>query len=56
VIAQAALANSPDVLRHHLELGADRRVVRGISFGHDDVQHPPSGLRTTRAPLDEVLP
>jgi nitroreductase len=53
-IAQAAVASWPDILRTHLNIAEDRRVVCGISFGHEDRQHPANGYRTTRAPLGEV--
>ncbi|GAB7543093.1 nitroreductase [Cupriavidus sp. 8B] len=54
-IAQAALASYPDILRKHLDVGADRRIVCGISFGYEDFQHPANGFRTSRAPMDEVV-
>jgi nitroreductase len=54
-IAQAALASWPDVLRRHLDIGTDRRIVCGVSFGYEDAAHPANGFRTTRAPLDEVV-
>ncbi|HZN86940.1 MAG TPA: nitroreductase [Burkholderiales bacterium] len=54
-IAQAALASYPDILREHLEIAADRRIVCGISFGFEDTHHPANGFRTSRAPLDEAV-
>jgi nitroreductase len=54
-IAQAALARRSDVVRDHLKLADDRRVVCGISFGyakHDDVIN---SYRTSRAPLTEAV-
>jgi nitroreductase len=54
-IAQAALASYPDILRRHLEIAAERRIVCGISFGREDTQHPANGFRLSRAPLDEVV-
>ena len=54
-IAQAALASWPDILRRHLTLPEDRRVVCGISFGWEDTEHPANHYRTTRAPLEEVV-
>lgn len=53
-IAQAALASWPDVLRKHADIGDDRRIVCGISFGYEDARHPANNFRTTRAPLQEV--
>jgi nitroreductase len=54
-IAQAALARRSDVVRDHLKLPDDRRVVCGISFGyarHDDIIN---SYRTSRAPLAEAV-
>lgn len=54
-IAQAAVASWPDILREHLAIPADRRIVCGISFGFADERDPANRFRTTRAPLDEVV-
>ncbi len=54
-IAQAALASWPDVLRKHIDLSTERRIVCGVSFGFCDTKHPANGFRTTRAALDEVI-
>lgn len=50
-IPQAALAGHSDVIREHLGIGADRRVVCGISFGYPDKAHQANSYRTTRADL-----
>lgn len=54
-ISQAALAKRPSIARAHFGLGADRRVVCGISFGYADVEHPANGFRTTRAALADAV-
>ncbi|RZI78306.1 MAG: nitroreductase [Variovorax sp.] len=54
-VAQAALASWPDVLRKHLEIGRDKQIVCGISFGYEDTAHPANGFRTTRAPVSETV-
>lgn len=54
-IAQAALASWPDILRAHLNIGQDRRIVCGIAFGYEDAQHPANSYRTRRAPLEELV-
>lgn len=54
-IAQAALASWPDILRQHLDIPLERRIVCGISIGFEDSEHPANAFRTTRAPLEEVL-
>ena len=53
-IAQAAIASWPDLLRKHVDIADDRRIVCGISFGFEDAEHPANSFRTTRAPVDEV--
>ncbi|MEH2510901.1 nitroreductase [Nitrobacteraceae bacterium AZCC 1564] len=54
-IAQAALAGHSDVIREHLGIGADRRVVCGISFGYPDNDHPANSYRTRRATIPEAV-
>ncbi len=53
--AQAALAGLSPVLHDALEIGEDRDVVCGISFGHPDPDHPTNTYRTSRAPLSETV-
>jgi nitroreductase len=54
-IAQAALARRSDVVREHLKLPSDRRVVCGISFGYPAHDHVINSYRTSRAPLSEAV-
>lgn len=54
-VAQASLAMYPEVLREVLGIGADRRVVCGISFGFEDRAHPANSYRTRRAELSETV-
>lgn len=51
---QAALAMRSPFLRDWFDLPDSRRVVCAIAFGYEDPEHP-SVIRTTRAPLDEVV-
>jgi nitroreductase len=53
-VPQAALAFHAEVVRKHFGLGADRRVVCGISFGYPDRDARINSYRTTRADLPEV--
>jgi nitroreductase len=53
-IAQAALATHPRVLRDFFGIGADRRIVCGVSFGYEDEAHPANRFRTRRAPTAGV--
>ena len=53
-IAQAALAHQSGLIRRHFNLGDDRRVVCGISFGFPDHAHPINSYRTSRAAIEEA--
>lgn len=53
-VPQAALAGYSEVVRTHLGVGDDRRVVCGISFGYADEAHPANSYRTSRAALAEA--
>lgn len=53
-IAQAALATHPAVVRGFFGIGAERRIVCGMSFGYEDAQHPANKFRTRRAKKEEV--
>lgn len=53
-IPQAALAGQSDLVRKHLGLADDRRVVCGISFGYSDEAHLANSYRTNRATIPEA--
>lgn len=53
-IAQAALATHPKVVREFFGIGAERRIVCGMSFGYEDARHPANKFRTRRAKKEEV--
>lgn len=53
-IAQAALAAHPKFMRGFFGIGEDRRIVCGMSFGYEDLQHPANRFRTRRAARAEV--
>ena len=54
-IAQAAVAQYPDVLRRELDLADNQLVVCGISFGYEDRDHPVNQHRTRRALASEIV-
>jgi nitroreductase len=54
VIAQAALAHQSGLIRRHFNLGEDRRVVCGISFGFADRDHRINSYRTSRASIADA--
>ena len=53
-VPQAALAFHSDIVRKHFDLGDDRKVVCGISFGYADTAHKANNYRTNRAKLSDV--
>jgi nitroreductase len=53
-IAQAALATHPKVVREFFNVGPERRIVCGMSFGYEDAAHPANKFRTRRAKTEEV--
>jgi nitroreductase len=53
-IPQAALAGYSNIIRQHFQLGDDRRVVCGISFGFPDRDHAANSYRTNRAAVKDV--
>src|ERR1700754_780683 len=54
-IPQAALARHSGLIRRHFNLGDDRRVVCGISFGYPDSTHKANSYRTSRAALADTI-
>jgi nitroreductase len=54
-IPQAALARHSGLIRRHFDLGDDRRVVCGISFGYADHEHKVNSYRTSRAGIADTV-
>jgi len=54
-IPQAALAHYSPFVRQYFNLGQDRQIVCGISFGYEDAGHAANQFRTGRADLDEAV-
>ena len=54
-IAQAALAQQASFIHRFFDIGPDRLVVCGISFGFADEAHAANSFRTTRASIDEAV-
>jgi nitroreductase len=53
--AQGALGLYPAIVRRHLDLPADHRLLFGISFGYEDAAHPANAARTDRLALDAAV-
>jgi nitroreductase len=54
-VPQAAPAGYASMIRAHLGVGDDRRVVCAISFGYADDSHLANGYRTTRAAVEDAV-
>jgi nitroreductase len=54
-IPQAALARHSGLIRRHFNLGDDRKVVCGISFGFADTAHKVNSYRTSRASVADTV-
>ena len=50
--AQGALSLYPDIVRAHLGIPAEQRLLLGISFGYEDPDVPANAARVGRAALD----
>ena len=53
--AQAAVAGRSPLLREWFDLGDDRAVVCGISFGYADPDHPSAAFTSHRAPIGDAV-
>lgn len=51
--AQAAIAEFPAIVRRHLPVSAEHKIVCGMALGYADPAAPVNGFRTARAPVDE---
>ena len=53
--AQGALGLYPPIVRRHLGLAEDHRLLFGISFGFEDIAAKANAARTRRAPVHEAV-
>ncbi len=53
--AQGALGLYPAIVRQHLDLPDDHRLLFGISFGYEDPAHPANAARVGRLAVDAAL-
>ena len=54
-VAQGAIAMFSNVVHAHLGIEGDRNIVCGVALGYADESHPANRVRTSRAPLGEVV-
>lgn len=53
--AQGALALYPPIVRAHLGVAEDHRLMFGISFGYEDTRVAANAARVGRAPLEQAV-
>ena len=53
--AQGALGEYPDIVRRHLGVQPEHRLMYGISLGYEDPAAKANKARVGRAPIDEVV-
>jgi nitroreductase len=53
--AQGALSHHADIVKRELGVEDDMRVLFGIAFGQEDLEHPANATRTTRAPVETAI-
>lgn len=53
--AQGALALYPPIVRTHLGVAEDHRLMFGISFGYEDTRVAANAARVGRAPLEQAV-
>lgn len=54
VVPQAAIAHYASLLRKHLSISPEHRIIAGVAFGIKDPDHPANAFRTARADVAEV--
>ena len=50
---QAALVNFPNLVREHLSIGQNKKIVCGIALGYEDESHIVNTFQATRIGVDE---
>ncbi len=53
--AQGALGLFPEIVRRHLGLPANQRLLFGVSFGYEDTKAKANAARVGRASIDDVV-
>lgn len=54
-VPQGAIAHHADIIRKHVPIGEDLRVICGASFGYELKDHPANNFRTERAEISESV-
>lgn len=52
--AQGALSHYAPVAKAQLGVGDDMRLLFGLAFGYEALEHPANAARTVRAPIDQT--
>ena len=53
-IPQAAVSHHAGLLRQHLGIPPEQRIVSALSFGMEDADHPANRFRTDRAGVEDA--
>jgi nitroreductase len=53
--AQGALSLFPDIVRQHLGVSSNQRLLFGVSFGYEDIDVKANQARVGRAVLDDAV-
>ena len=53
--AQGALSLYPDIVRQHLGVPEDQKLLFGVSFGYEDPDVKANAARVGRASLDDAV-
>ena len=53
--AQASLSHYAGPVRETLGIDAEQRLLFGVAFGYEDVDHPANTTRTVRAPIEQAI-
>ena len=53
--AQGALSLYPDIVREHLRVASDQKLLFGVSFGYEDIAVNANAARVGRASLDDAV-
>ena len=52
---QGALSHHADIVKRELGVAEDMRVLFGLAFGYEDVDHPANTTRTTREAVGDAI-
>ncbi|MGX5831805.1 nitroreductase [Mesorhizobium sp. 43Arga] len=54
-VPQGAIAHYASIIRKHVPIAKELRIVCGVSFGYEDEAHMANSFRTTREPISHTV-